>query len=234
MKTVFRHCFLANFAVDSQVMRRAVPEPIELQLHDGRAYLSIVIARMERMRPAFLPAFTGVTYNQVVYRVVVRYQGEPGVYFVRSDADSRLMSLAGDWLTFFRFHYSPMSFARKENGVQFDLAAAPIQHADIHALYALGAASGEMPNTSTFPTLAQAQDFLVELFAAFGYSARSRKVDTVRIKRGLWNIQVVPDLLAQYDFMKGSHLFPEGSAQLDSVFYVRDLPYYWHTLNRKA
>jgi hypothetical protein len=29
-----------------------------------------------------------------------------------------------------------------------------------------------------------------------------------------------------------AHAFPRGAAVLDSVFYVRDLPYRWHALER--
>src|SRR6185436_18565695 len=88
MRTIFRECFLVNFAVEPDVMRGLLPEGIEPDLYGGKAWLSIVIAEMDRMRPAFLPPLFGVTYDQVVYRAVVRCEGERGVYFLRSDADS--------------------------------------------------------------------------------------------------------------------------------------------------
>ncbi len=230
MTTVFRECFLVNFAVQPDVMRRLLPGPIAPDLHDGEAFLSIVIADMERMRPAFLPKFMGVTYNQIVYRAVVRCHGEAGVHFLRSDADHGLMSLAGDWLTFFRFHHSRAAFRPERGLLHFDLHAAPAHHADIHASFDLARASRDLPPASKFKTLAEAQEFLVELFAAFAYDPLTEQVSTVRIQRGAWDIAVVEDRRAQYDFMRGSALFPEGSTRLDSIFYVKDLPYYWHTL----
>ena len=98
MKTTFRRCFLVNFAVDPAAMRAQLPAHLEPDLHDGRAYLSVVIADMMRMRPAFLPAALGVTYTQVVYRAIVRFGLERGVTFLRSDADNRFMVAAGNAL----------------------------------------------------------------------------------------------------------------------------------------
>lgn len=233
MRTVFRDCYLANFAVDPEVMRRLLPAPIEPALYEEAAFLSVVIGNMDRMRPAFLPRAFGVTYNQVVYRAVVRCRGETGVHFLRSDADSRLMSFAGDWLTFFRFHHSQVSYRQEDGLAHFDLRARPEHRADIHATFDLARAGTEMPTNSRFASLPEAQAFLVELFAAFAHDPVSDRVSTVRIRRGEWTIHVVPDRRASYEFMDGSRLFPSGSAHLDSVFYVREIPYYWHTLEKR-
>lgn len=232
MRTLFRECFLVNFAVDPAIMRRLLPPNIEPDIYDGKAWLSIVIAEMDKMRPAFLPAIFGVTYDQIVYRAVVRHGDERGVYFVRSDANSLPMSIAGDWLTFFRFHHSPIQFHREGNTVRCDLSTPPSEQADIHATYDLAEASQNMPSTSRFPGLHEAQRFLVELFVAFGTTHLSTNVLKVRIKRGDWRISVVEDRRADYQFMQDSPLFPPGSAEIDSIFYVKELPYYWYTLER--
>jgi len=99
MRTVFRHCFLVNFAVRPDVLASRLPDHVRPDAHDGWSYLSIVIAEMERMRPAFLPRALG--NSQVVYRAVVVCGRERGAYFVRSDADDALMVLAGNALTLF-------------------------------------------------------------------------------------------------------------------------------------
>lgn len=232
MRTLFRECFLVNFAVDPAVMRRHLPPGIEPDIYDGKAWLSIVIAEMDRMRPAFLPPVFGVTYDQIVYRTVVRHNNERGVYFLRSDANSLPMSLAGDWLTFFRFHRSPIRFSKQANLVQCALTTPPAQHANIHSIYNLNSVGRSLPDTSPFPNLSEAQRFLVELFVAFGTTPLSPDVLKVRIKRGDWHIALVEDLIGTYQFMQNSPLFPPGSAYLDSIFYVKELPYYWYTLER--
>lgn len=230
MKTLFRECFLVNWAIDPPALRSLLPPPLEPDLHGGRAYLSVVIAHLERMRPAFLPHFLGTTYNQVVYRAIVRCRGERGVYFVRSDADHPLMCLAGNWLTFFRFHLSRVRLKSTNEQVTFDLWAGPSERADIRATYDLASARRVLPPTSHFATLDDAQQFLVELYQAFGVEPASGRVDRVRIRRDAWNIQVVDDLRGEYPFMQHHAPFTPQNAQLDSIFYVRDLPYYWYPL----
>jgi uncharacterized protein YqjF (DUF2071 family) len=232
MRTLFRQCLLANFAVRPDVMRRLLPPPLEPDLHGGEAWLSVVVAEMERMRPAFLPAFLGVTYHQVVYRAVVRHRGERGVFFLRSDANHAGMSLAGDWLTFFRFHTSRIAVRPEGAGLRVDLTAQPDDHADIHAVVAAGPADRALAPGSRFATLAEAQRFLVELYAAFGVDPLTGEVRAVRIERGAWDLRVVESREARFDFMDGSRLFPAGSARLDSAFYVESIPYHWHTLER--
>jgi uncharacterized protein YqjF (DUF2071 family) len=233
MRTLFRQCLLANFAVEPEVMRRLVPPPLEPDLHGGAAWLCVVIAEMERMRPAFLPALLGVTYHQVVYRVVVRHRGERGVYFLRSDANHAAMALAGDWLTFFRFHRSAIEVRREGDLLQVELQALPSHHADIGATVVVSPGARAMAPGSRFGTLAEAQGFLVELYAAFGVDPLTGEVSTVRIERGGWDLRVVESRKARFDFMDGSRLFPAGSARLDSAFYVESIPYRWRTLERR-
>jgi uncharacterized protein YqjF (DUF2071 family) len=230
MKTVFRNCFLANFAIEPETMQRLLPPPLEPDVYEGKAFLSIVIADMERMRPAFLPAVCGVNYTQVVYRAVIRCQGERGVHFLRSDADNRWMCLLGNGLTFFHFHFSRTRWQQEGGCIQFDLTSPFRHHADIHATYEVYPTLRQMPSTSRFRSLAEAQEFLVELYAA--YASDASGISRVRIKRGVWNIEIVQDIERDYAFMNGSRMFPKGTASLDSVFYVRNLPYRWYTLEK--
>ena len=230
MRTLFRHCFLVNFAVEPAVMKRLLPSPLEPDLHHGMAYLSVVIADMEKMRPAFLPRCLGTSYTQVVYRVVVKCGAERGVHFLRSDADDSLMCRFGNLFTFFHFTYSAIQWQEEPGYLHFDLQAPAGDHADIQATFAVGQPLEAMPSNSRFCSLAQAQAFLVELYAA--YAPAAPHVDCVRIHRGEWHIQIVADERGRYDFLSGSAVFPAGAAMLDSVFYVRDLPYYWFTLEK--
>jgi hypothetical protein len=154
------------------------------------------------------------------------------VFFLRSDANHTAMSLAGDWLTFFRFHTSRIAVRREAERLHIDLAARAGDHADIGASVVVSSGGRAMDPGSRFGTLTEAQSFLVELYAAFGIDALTGEVSAVRIERGAWDLRVVESPRARYDFMDGSSLFPAGSARLDSVFYVESIPYHWHTLER--
>jgi uncharacterized protein YqjF (DUF2071 family) len=232
MRTTFRDCFLVNFSMEPETLARVLPSPLEAHLVGGRAFLSVVIADMDRMRPAFLPAFCGVTYQQVVYRAVVRCGRERGVHFLRSDADNRLMVLMGNLLSFFGFHEAHIISGQSGGQHHIDLATAPGDHANIHASFDLTSARRIVPDGSVFQSVDEAQASLVELYAAFHPQPGEAAVRTVRIKRSAWNIQFVDEPRSRFDFMNGSAAFPVGSTRLDSVIYVEDVDYFWHTLDR--
>lgn len=214
-------------------MRSQLPEGIELDVYAGAAYLSIVIAQMERMRPVGLPTWLGVDYDQVVYRVVVTVAGERGVFFWRSDADNPLMCLAGNAMSFFRFHPCRLRIAEADGRLRVALrSATPI--ANIDALYDLTSARKELPVPSRFPDLRAARSFLVELYTAFARPRAEAPPSRVTIKRGPWDIAVVDDLLGHYPLLQEGPVFDSTNAQLDSVFFVRDVPYQWDRLRSRS
>jgi uncharacterized protein YqjF (DUF2071 family) len=230
MRTVFSTCVLVNFAIDRDALRRRLPPHLEPDVHDGKGYLSIVIAKMERMRPAFLPEALGVTYNQVVYRAVVRCGPERGVTFLRSDADHDLMVAAGNALTFFRFHSAQITWLPTSRGLRFTLRPSDGAPAEIDAVYEASGTEDTLPASSRFPDLRTAQAFLSELYVAFGARRMDGRVETVRIARTPWDSRVVPDRAGVYRAMTSGLLFRASEAEIDSIFLVRNLSYRWERL----
>jgi uncharacterized protein YqjF (DUF2071 family) len=231
VRTVFRRCLLANFAVDADAMRRVLPDHIEPDLHEGSAYLSVVVGQMEKMRPTFVPRALGITYNQIVYRVVVRCGEERGVHFLRSDADNRVMCAFGNAMSFFRFHRSLIRFRDSGCRLDLDVTTSSDLPGGIRATYHINDPTRALPTSSAFADLPSAQRWLVELFAAFDYTPDRREVDVVRIDRGDWDVRVVDDSRAEYDFLT-SGPFGADNVRLDSVFLVGDVPYRWHRLEQ--
>jgi uncharacterized protein YqjF (DUF2071 family) len=227
MRTVFRHCFLANFAIRPAVLGARLPDHLRPEEHDGWSFLSVVIAEMERMRPAFLPRALGITYTQVVYRAVVSCGGERGVHFLRSDADNGLMALAGNALTFFRFHRCDAAWEFSAGATRFSLRSKDGARAGIEAEYDLAGGRQQLPSTSRFSSLERAQAFLTELYVAFGNRRPDGRIDAVRIHRNPWRSLVVQDRVASYEAMESGVLFGPGEAELDSIFFVESLDYHW-------
>jgi hypothetical protein len=61
------------------------------------------------LRPRHLPSFVGITYWHIAYRLYVRLLLQSGIaieglYFLRSDCDSRFIAITGNLMTDFRFH----------------------------------------------------------------------------------------------------------------------------------
>jgi uncharacterized protein YqjF (DUF2071 family) len=230
MDTIFRHCFLVNFAVAPCALRRRLPNHLVPDQYGADAFVSIVITLMERMRPSFMPARLGATYTQVVYRAVVRSGGERGVAFLRSDADNAIMVAAGNAFTFFRFNRARVDWQISEGRIGFSLDPVAGEGARIIAEYDLRPES-QLPASSAFGDLPTAQAFLTELYAAFGARRSGGRLEVVRIVRNPWESQVVLNHSGDYEAMHSGHLFSQSEARLDSIFYVREMKYHWHRLS---
>ena len=111
MRGTIDRCWLVALRANPVKVREVLPTPLEPILYGGHAYLGIVVSHLSHMRPAPLPAWTGLSYWHAAYRIYARLSppGRPpieGLWFLRSDADSALMTCAGNLLTDFRFHRS--------------------------------------------------------------------------------------------------------------------------------
>ncbi len=103
-------CVLINLRSPADEVATLVPHPLALDTHSARgqswAFWNIVVCRVIRMRPRHAPAFAGLTYHHIAYRLRVRARdgSAHGLYFLRSDVDNPLIATAGDILSDFRFH----------------------------------------------------------------------------------------------------------------------------------
>lgn len=273
MRTTFRNCFLVNFSMEPNTLRGVLPPGLSPDLYNGKAFVSIVVSDLQDMRIGYFSRLTGFDYTQIVYRAIVRApNGERGVYFIRSDANSAAMSIAGSLFSNFNFNLASILWQGKENlpltGIRGSLdddensnlskeiisfnkkkivhfALEPWRpssaSATIRASYDLSSASLTMPPSSAFSaeSLQNAQKFFVELYAAFASWPLHDQWTAVRIDRTKWNIVCVDHLSAAmggavpiYSFMQDSKTFPPGACTIDSVFYVHDLDYHWHTVEK--
>lgn len=87
----WRHLLFAHWRVDSEALRRLVPSQLELDLHDGEAWLGVTPFRVEgfRLRRTLPPPLIS-RFLEVNVRTYVKCEGKPGIYFLSLDTDSRL------------------------------------------------------------------------------------------------------------------------------------------------
>lgn len=98
----------AHWPVDADALRKVVPESLDLDTYDGRAYVGIVPFQMRAIRPAQLPALLGLNFLETNLRTYVHVRGrDPGVYFLSLDASSRIA----------------VSVARRQAGLPYYLAS---------------------------------------------------------------------------------------------------------------
>ncbi|QDU80683.1 hypothetical protein Pla110_24150 [Polystyrenella longa] len=90
----WKNLFFLHWTVPVEIIRAAVPAPLELDLYQGNAWLGIVPFQMRSVRPAWLPPVPGMSnFLETNVRTYVHYRGEPGVWFFSLDANATIATL---------------------------------------------------------------------------------------------------------------------------------------------
>lgn len=87
MVQTWHHLLFAHWRLEPAVMRRLVPQCLELDLFDGSAWVAVTPFWMSGVRPRFLPALPGLSrFPEMNVRTYVTLDGKPGVFFFSLDA----------------------------------------------------------------------------------------------------------------------------------------------------
>jgi uncharacterized protein YqjF (DUF2071 family) len=102
-----------HWPVPPETVRRFIPSSLNVDTHDGAAYVGIVAFRVSGSRLAGLPERLGFGFLETNVRTYVRAGAEePGVYFLSLDASSRLMVAGGRVAVGLPYFYARGSLAR--------------------------------------------------------------------------------------------------------------------------
>jgi len=86
----WEHLLFAHWSVDPAAMASLIPPGLELDLHEGRAWLAITPFRLRGLRPRFLPPIPCVNpFLETNVRTYVRRDRRAGIFFFSLDATSR-------------------------------------------------------------------------------------------------------------------------------------------------
>lgn len=217
-------CWLFTFQSPPEWAEAMLPDALAPVTHNGRAFWNVVVCHVSRMRPKGFPKVLGVSYWHVAYRIYARYQppGETpieGLYFLRSDCDSRPMTALGNLMTDFRFHASGIRIRFERN-----LRTIEIDGADVWARASIrDEAPRALPEHSAFDTLEEADAFLK--YKPYGISVDRRgRVNVVSIERdeAAWNSRLVTVEKQNWTF------FDDIPARPEICYEVAPIDYQWN------
>ena len=105
----------AHWEVAPEVLGRVIPEPLELDLYAGTAWIGIVPFTMSGVRLRGTPALPWLsTFTELNVRTYVRCRDMPGVFFFSLDAGNRLaVAAARRW---YRLPYYRARMAVRRHG----------------------------------------------------------------------------------------------------------------------
>ena len=82
----WRSLLFLHWPVPVEVLRPLVPDSLEIDTHDGVAYVGVVPFSMFGVRPQWWPAAWAFDFLETNVRTYVHHNGQPGVYFFSLDA----------------------------------------------------------------------------------------------------------------------------------------------------
>src|SRR5262249_41016228 len=161
--TVWAEAVAVNIAVEPAALRPLVPEVFELDLYCGRAFVSLTASRLKDFGVGKVPRVVRMNFYQATYRAHVTYtdfRGRRlrGCYFVRSETNSRLMSLTANLMPEFRAHHCrtyPMLMAQNGDHFLFTVDSGDEAAGKVVLLLDLARPLPAMPQSSCFPSVTQ-------------------------------------------------------------------------------
>ena len=103
--TVFLH-----WQVDYDELRKFVPKKIEIDLYEGKPWISLVAFTMEKVRPKYLPTFPPISnFDEINIRTYIKYKNKTGVYFMSIEGGTKLSCFLAKSLSGLPYRFSKMN-----------------------------------------------------------------------------------------------------------------------------
>jgi len=103
--TVFLH-----WEVDLQELKKLVPDDLEIDLYNGKPWVSLVAFTMEHIRPRNTPSFAPISnFHEINIRTYVKKDNKAGVYFLSIEAGTQLSCRIAKAISELPYRYSKMT-----------------------------------------------------------------------------------------------------------------------------
>jgi uncharacterized protein YqjF (DUF2071 family) len=164
---------LVHYEADPCILQRQIP--FQLDLHDGRAFVSIVAFTLLRMRPRIGGQLTEwlfkpiATHEFLNVRTYVRHAGEPGIFFLAEWLSNPLSVRLGPRTFGLPYRFGHLKYTHEPEG------------GDIHGT--VTANEGRLEYRATIPAASSGPseagsptEFLLERYTAFTCQRRRRRL----------------------------------------------------------
>lgn len=115
----WRDLLFVHWAFPVAAVRAVVPPSLELDPWDDEMLVGVVPFAMQRVRSAWMPPGTGLTFLETNLRTYVHHRGRPGVYFFSLEAASWLAVKVARVGWSLPYHHASMSTVRTADHVVY-------------------------------------------------------------------------------------------------------------------
>lgn len=227
MSSVIERRLLVNYRLDPEVAARLLPTPLRPHLVNGWAVAGICLIRLGQLRPGWVPGWAGMRTENAAHRVAVEWDGtggrQSGVYIPRRDTDSVVTVLAGGRL--FPGEHHRASFDVRETARDLHVAFASTD-GTAHVSVDIRVAR-RLQGSALFADLQDASDFFQRSSAGFSATRDGGRLDGLELRADRWVVEPAEVLAVRSSFFDDARLIPPGSATIDCVLLMRDIPVTW-------
>lgn len=221
LSAVIERRLLINYRLDPSVAAGMLPRGLRPQLVDDSAVAGVCLIRLGAMRPPWMPAAIGWGAENAAHRIAVEWDDDSGVqhgvYIPVRHSASRIPVLVGGRLFPGVHRHARFTGSETANRIRVELDAADLRvSADV-------AVVSEW-RSRLFPTIDDASAFFRAGSTGWSPRRNSTELDGLTLETEHWKVEPGRLLNVESSFFDE---LPAGSAQLDSVLVMRDVPIEW-------
>lgn len=219
LQCIWRNAVFVHYAVDPDILQKQVP--FELELCDGRAFVSLVAFTLSEMRPGFLdcsrlPPFP--IHHFLNVRTYVRHEAERGIYFLVEWLTNGLCVRLGPPIFGLPYRLGHLAY-------EHDRVLAGQLAGRVTAGKSLRYSATESPDSCLEPSPpGSLEEFLIERYVAFTQFGRKRRA--FRVWHPAWRQTSITLKVADDSLIAGTGDWFTG-ARLIGANYSPGLPEVW-------
>tara|TARA_Y100000385_G_C13091852_1_gene639176 strand:- start:1050 stop:1766 length:717 start_codon:yes stop_codon:yes gene_type:complete len=106
----WNNAIFLHWEVDLKELSRFVPNNLQIDLHNGKPWVSVVAFTMEKIRPRNLPYFSPVSnFHEINIRTYVKSNNKTGVYFLSIEAEKLISCKIARKISKLPYRYSKIN-----------------------------------------------------------------------------------------------------------------------------
>lgn len=117
----WRSLLFLHFACNPEPIQKLLPEGLEIDHFQGKAWIGLVPFSMENVRPRGLPAIKNFSsFPETNVRTYVHYRGQPGVWFFSLDAANYVACLIAQKAFNLPYRFARMGIAIDDDRITYE------------------------------------------------------------------------------------------------------------------
>jgi len=106
-----------HWEVEPDILKQHLPEDLEVDLFDGKAYVGTIPFNMEKVRPRNMPSISFISnFPEFNIRTYVTKNGKSGVFFLTLDAQSHITCIYAPFAYGLPYNYAKCSLEINDKG----------------------------------------------------------------------------------------------------------------------